>query len=168
MDASAVTVFDPAQDSLAFRSGLGQFATGVTVVTTTTPEGPVGITANSFSGISLDPPLVMWSPDKGSRRYEHFADAQRFAIHVLSAEQRDLCVGFMRSKTAFEPGTWHPSHAGVPLLDGALAIYECNFEARHDAGDHALVLGRVTRVHRRDGAPLVFHGGEYGSFAPGG
>ena len=163
----SMDILDPSDDSRGFRTALGAFATGVTVVTTLTPEGPVGITANSFSAVSLDPPLVLWSPDKGSRRFEHFAYAERYAVHVLASDQQAVCDGFMKSKTAFDGLGWHQNHAGVPILDGALAVYECNFEARHDAGDHAIVLGRVTKLRRREGAPLVFHAGRYGTFQPG-
>ena len=86
----------------AFRDALGRFATGVTVVTTDSEIGPLGITANSFASVSLDPPLVLWSPAKSSRRYEAFAEAKDFAIHVIGAEQAEISARFSRDGTAFE------------------------------------------------------------------
>ncbi len=166
-DQQMNSTFTPDTDAIAFRAALSAYPTGVTVVTTITPEGPMGITANSFASVSLDPPLVLWSPSRTSHRFEHFARAPRFAIHVLASDQRHVCEGFTKSKTAFEGLDWTASHAGVPLIAGALATFECNFEAAHEAGDHDIVIGRVTRAHHRDGLPLVFHGGGYGNFANG-
>ena len=156
--------FSPEGDTMAFRSALGAFATGVTVVTTDTPEGPVAITANSFASVSLDPPLVLWSPAKSSRRFEHFAHAQRFAIHILDETQKSICDGFNRSKTAFDGLDWSTGPSGVPLIAGVAACFECNLEARHDAGDHVILVGRVIRAHVTGGEPLIFHGGRYGRF----
>ncbi|MBI1418611.1 MAG: flavin reductase [Limimaricola sp.] len=159
--------FSPVEDSQSFRGALGAYTTGVTVITTITEEGPMGITANSFASVSLDPPLVLWSPSRHSRRFEHFARAPRFAIHVLAADQKHVCDAFTRSKTAFDGLDWTPNNAGVPLLSGVLAIFECNFEAAHHAGDHDIVVGRVIRAHHAPGVPLVFHGGSYGHFGRG-
>ncbi|SEM85193.1 NADH-FMN oxidoreductase RutF, flavin reductase (DIM6/NTAB) family [Loktanella fryxellensis] len=165
MDAGTIQSFDPAADSDSFRGALGTFVTGVTVVTTDSPEGPVAIVANSFASVSLDPPLVLWSPAKSSRRFEHFAQARRFAVHVLSASQRDVCAAIIASKTAISKVPMHLSHCGMPIIEGALATFECNLEATHDAGDHVIVVGRVTRAHHTGGDPLVFHAGRYGSFS---
>ena len=159
--------FSPETDARAFRDALGAFATGVTIVTTDSPEGPVGITANSFASVSLDPPLVLWSPAKASHRFVHFAHAPRFAIHVLAAHQAGVAAGFTRSKTAFAGLQWSTSPLGVPLIEGVAASFECALEATHDAGDHAIVVGRVIRAHHAGGAPLVFHGGRMGGFLPG-
>ena len=156
--------FSPETDARAFRTALGAFATGVTVITTDTPEGPVGITANSFASVSLDPPLVLWSPAKSSHRFVHFAHAPRFAIHVLGAGQQHICEGFTKSKTAFTGLDWVTSPLGVPLINGVAASFECTHEATHDAGDHAIVVGRVIRAHHGGGEPLVFHGGRMGQF----
>ena len=153
--------FDPATDPRAFRDALGAFATGVTVVTTQTPDGPVGITANSFASVSLDPPLVLWSPAKSSRRFHHFAEADRFAIHVLGADQRHICEAFTRDKHAFEGIDWHAGEDGTPLIENTLARFECTLDAAHDAGDHLIIVGRVRRADTRPGAPLLFAGGAY-------
>jgi flavin reductase (DIM6/NTAB) family NADH-FMN oxidoreductase RutF len=164
MDASTMATFDPSTDSGSFRGALGTFVTGVTVVTTDSPEGPVAIVANSFSSVSLDPPLVLWSPAKSSKRFEHFAGSRRFAVHVLAADQRDICAAIINSKTAIKDVPTHLSHCGMPIIEGALATFECNLEATHDAGDHVIVVGLVTKAHHRGGDPLVFHAGKYGQF----
>ena len=157
--------FDPAQDGRAFRSALGRFATGVTVITCDSGTGPLGITANSFSSLSLDPPLVMWSPAKTSSRYPFFAATERFAIHVMASDQFGIAAGFARSGDAFEGLDWTPSADGTPLINGCLARYECTHEVSHDGGDHTIIVGRVLRASARNGAPLVFSAGQYGAFA---
>ena len=164
MDAGTIATFDPSTDSDSFRGALGTFVTGVTIVTTDSREGPMAIVANSFASVSLDPPLVLWSPAKSSRRFEHFAGSRRFAINVLGKDQRDICEAVAKSKTAIKDVPTHLSHCGMPLIDGALATFECNLHATHDAGDHVIIVGLVTKAHHRMGDPLVFHGGKYGEF----
>ena len=166
MDGSLMTAFDPSTDALAFRQALGNFTTGVTVITTDSAEGPVAIVANSFASVSLDPPLVLWSPAKSSRRFEHFAGSRRFAIHVMAADQQDICTQIIKSKSAIGLIPHQLSHCGMPLIDGALSTFECTLEATHDAGDHVIIVGRVTRAQHTQGEPLTFHAGQYGSFAP--
>ncbi len=159
--------FDPARDPRAFRSALGSFATGVTVVTARDAGGaPVGITANSFASVSLDPPLVLWSPARASRRFAAFTGAEAFAIHVLAADQQAVCDAFVRAAQGFGGVAWAEGPGGLPLLDGCLSRLICGREAVLDAGDHAIVLGRVREAQRRDGRPLVFQGGRYGQFLP--
>ena len=165
-DTGTLASFNPAGDADGFRAALGSFVTGVTVVTTDSPDGPVGIVANSFASVSLDPPLVLWSPAKDSRRFEHFVGARRYAVHVLSADQRDVCAAIIASKTAVSRIPTRPSHCGIPLIEGALATFECTLSATHDAGDHVIVVGEVTRAHHAGGDPLVFHAGRYGRFHP--
>ena len=164
MDAGTLATFNPATDPDSFRGALGTFVTGVTVITTDTPEGPVAIVANSFASVSLDPPLILWSPAKSSRRFAHFHGARRFAVHVLEASQRDICAAIIASKTAISRVPTHLSHCGLPIIEGALATFECNLFATHDAGDHAIIVGEVTKAHHRGGDPLVFHAGQYGRF----
>lgn len=153
--------FDPATDPLSFRNALGAFATGVTLVTTHTAQGPIGITANSFASVSLDPPLVLWSVARSSGRYDAFAQADHFAIHILSAEQTDIARAFTTQADAFGDLTLAPHPEQVPLLDGCLARFECTREARHPAGDHDILVGRVTSVTTHPGAPLMFVGGQF-------
>lgn len=169
MDGSAgeaEPVFSPTDDSLAFRRALGSFATGVTIVTAPGPEGPVGITANSFASVSLDPPLVLWSPAKASRRFGYFAEAPNFAIHVLGADDLSICEGFSRAHSAFDNLDWSENAQGVPLIHGVAARFECSLEVSHDAGDHLIIVGRVTRAMHTHQAPLVFHAGQMGGFSP--
>jgi flavin reductase (DIM6/NTAB) family NADH-FMN oxidoreductase RutF len=147
-----------------FRDVLGCFATGVTVVTTATPAGPVGITANSFASVSLDPPIVLWSISRHSTRFEAFAECENFAVHVLGAEQLELGRRFARSGDAFAGLAVGENEAGTPLLTECLSRFECSRIAVHDGGDHLIVLGQVAVVTLRDGEPLLFAGGEYGRF----
>jgi flavin reductase (DIM6/NTAB) family NADH-FMN oxidoreductase RutF len=145
----------------AFRTALGQFPTGVTIVTTQTPQGVVGITANSFSSLSLDPPLVLWSPARASRRYGLFATAPRFSIHILSDQQAELCTHFTRDGAPPAPGT-----LAAPLED-ALVRLDCTFHASHEGGDHTIIVGRVEAIEMREGAPLLFHAGQLARLAQG-
>lgn len=153
----------------AYRDALGCFATGVTVVTVRAAHGPLGITVNSFSSVSLDPPLVLWSPARGSTRFEAMTAAEHFAIHVLGAGEEDLAMRFARSGHDFDGVTVEQPLDTAPLLDeGWIARFLCRRVAVHDAGDHAIVVGRVESVARREGPPLVFAGGAYGDFSPKG
>ncbi|MEM1302587.1 MAG: flavin reductase family protein, partial [Pseudomonadota bacterium] len=135
----------PETDQKGFRNALGQFATGVTVVTCLGPEGkPIGITANSFASVSLDPALVLWSPAKTSTRYDAFMAAKTYAIHVMAQSQQGICDGFVKSPDAFDGVDWTPAHDGTPLINGCLARFECIQDVCHDAGDHTIIIGRVT------------------------
>jgi flavin reductase (DIM6/NTAB) family NADH-FMN oxidoreductase RutF len=156
-------LIDPA-DARALRDALGRFATGVTLVTTLGPEGPVGFVANSFAAVSLDPPLVLWSPARASSRFAIFTGAEHFAIHVLEAGQRDWLARFTRGGAGFSGLDHSVTTEGLPALSGALARFDCARHAVHDGGDHAIVVGRVLRVTVREGAPLVFSQGRYGGF----
>ena len=153
-------------DTRPLRNAFGRFATGVTIVTTQTPDGPLGITANSFSSVSLDPPLVLWGIGRHSSRFAAFAECRHFAIHVLAAEQHDLCWRFARSGRDFSDVDLTFSDEGAPLLDGALARFECRTADRFTGGDHEMLLGRVLRMTARDGEPMVFSAGRYRRFAP--
>ena len=145
-----------AESARAFRDALGQFATGVALVTIDGPDGPMGFTANSFSSLSLDPALVLWSPAKSARRYPFFATAQHFAIHVLAADQTHVIERFSRHGAGFDGFDHRLNAQRVPLIDSALARFECELHATHEGGDHLIVVGRVTRVICKGGAPLVF------------
>jgi flavin reductase (DIM6/NTAB) family NADH-FMN oxidoreductase RutF len=156
--------FVPEADLRAFRDALGRFATGVCVITTATDAGPVGFTANSFAAVSLDPPLVLWSPAKASSRYGIFAAAPFFAIHVLGAEQADIGTRFLRGGAGFDGLSHGAAPEGMPTIPGTLARFDCALHAAHDGGDHTIILGRVLRASYRAGAPLVFRQGGYGGF----
>lgn len=158
--------FSPGPDmGRELRGALARFGTGVTIVTTASEAGPVGITANSFSSVSLDPPLVLWSASRGSRRYPYFHEAEHMAIHVLAETQIDLCRAFSASAHAFDRVDWRESETGVPLLQGCLARFECERYAEYDGGDHAILVGRVLKASVRQGLPLLFFGGQFGQFS---
>lgn len=147
-----------------FRAALARYATGVTVVTARSARGPAGITVNSFTSVSLDPPLVLWCPAKTSARYDTFARATGYAIHVLAADQIELCHRFARSGDDFSGLAVDTTPEGLPLLPGCLARFDCAAHAVHDGGDHAIVVGRVLRAFVRGGTPLLFWDGRYGDF----
>lgn len=148
----------------AFRAALGRYATGVTVVTTAGPRGPVGMTANSFTSVSLEPPLVLWCPAKSSARCAAFTAASHYAIHVLAADQLDLCHRFSRSGGNFDGLDPAETPEGLPQLPDCLARFDCAAHAVHDGGDHAILVGRVLRACVRQGTPLLFWHGRYGDF----
>jgi len=150
-------------DSKAFRQCLGKFATGVTVVTCNDQDGnPCGITANSFSSVSLDPPLILWNIAKVSNSLEAYLDAPNFVINVLSSEQQDLSSHFARSDhTLFADIEFVVSDDGVPLLPNTIASFECRTHTIHDCGDHYIIIGEVDRFNVADREPLLFYNGGY-------
>ena len=150
-------------DSKAFRNALGQFATGVTVITTLDANGSkVGITANSFSSVSLDPMLVLWSIARTSRSFDIFNNASHFAIHVLNAGQRAISGQFASDcGDRFQNVSHRSGVGGVPVLDDYSAVFECETEARYEGGDHIIIIGRVHAFDNSGKAPLVFHAGRY-------
>jgi flavin reductase (DIM6/NTAB) family NADH-FMN oxidoreductase RutF len=160
------TTFTPdADNARAFRDALGRFATGVCVITAQGPEGPMGFTANSFASLSMDPPLVLWSPAKTSSRYPVLVAARHYSIQVLGAGQVDISGRFVRGGAGFD-GLAHEVNAeGVPVIPGCLSRFDCEQHALFDGGDHTIVVGRVIRAALSTGAPLVFSAGRYGSFA---
>lgn len=148
----------------ALRDAFGRFATGVTLITTMTEAGPLGFVANSFSSVSLDPPLVLWSPARASRRFAAFAGANHYAIHVLGADQAAVTARFFGVGAGFDGLDHGLTEEDQPSLP-ALARFDCALHAVHDGGDHAIVVGRVLRFVVGTGAPLVFYQGQYGGFA---
>ncbi|WP_112323967.1 flavin reductase family protein [Oceanibium sediminis] len=148
-------------DERDLRDALGCYATGVTVVTTQSARGPLGMTANSFASVSLDPPLVLWSPARRSARFPAFEAASYFAIHVLAEDQRALADRFARSGDDFAGLDIGEGLGGVPLLPGCAAVFECAHAAGHDGGDHLIVVGEVQRMHHNTSRPLLYHRGAY-------
>lgn len=161
-----MTALPPDLDPTALRHVLGQFATGVTIVTTATDKGPLGMTANSFASVSLDPPLVLWSPARASKRCGYFAAARHSAIHILRDDQHDLAMQIARDGRDFTGVDWAASTDGTPLIAGCLARLDLVAHAQHDGGDHVILVGRVTGTHLGHGTPLVFAQGAYGRTAP--
>jgi len=152
-----------------FRAALGMFATGVTIVTARGSDGvPVGLTANSFNSVSLDPPLVLWSLSRRAGTMPAFRAGSHYAINILAADQRTLAERFA-AKTAdrFAGVAWHLGAAGAPVIEGAVAVFECFNRSRYEEGDHVIFVGEVERCTHRAGAqPLIFHGGRYFSELP--
>jgi len=151
-----------------FRDALGGFATGVTLVTIESAEGPMGFAANSFAAVSLEPPLVLWSPARSSRRFGHYVAADHYAIHVLPVSARGLLDRFGRTGPGFQGLEFTRNAEGVPVLDQAVARFDCRRHATHDGGDHAIIVGQVLRAAHRGGEALIFAHGRYGGFAPHG
>lgn len=153
---------DPALDPGAFRRSLGQFATGVSIMATDAGGRPVGVTASSFSSLSLDPPLILWSISRTSRSFGPFSSARHFAVSVLAETQVDVSKRLSSaSADKFEGVSWHRGLGGSPLIDGAVATFECSMEAVHDGGDHVLLIGRVLRHARYPGKALLYLQGRY-------
>lgn len=148
------------------RDALGQFATGVTIVTAVGPNGePAGITVNSFTSLSLDPPLVLWNLSRHSANWEAFQQAEHFAINVLAAGQEAMAMAFARPGVdPFAGLTTETGNGGVPLLQGVLAQFECRLAGRHDGGDHVTLVGEVLRYREFGGEPLLFYRGRFGRF----
>lgn len=132
-------------DSKAFRNTLGNFATGVCIVTTHDHNAaPIGMTINSFSSLSLDPPLVSWSIQHGSECFQSFHNAESFTINILAADQQELAQTYSRKgQHTLKGAHFFQGHAGAPVLHGALAIFECRLWASYPGGDHLILIGEV-------------------------
>jgi 3-hydroxy-9,10-secoandrosta-1,3,5(10)-triene-9,17-dione monooxygenase reductase component len=155
-------VFEP--EPGRFRQVLGHFCTGVTVITTLDEAGPAGFTCQSFTALSLDPPLVLFCPSRSSATWPRIARAGHFCANVLTAGQQELARVFGTSGAdKFAGVPWSPSPSGAPILAGALTWAGCTVEAVHEAGDHHVVLGRVTGFGPcGQERPLLFYRGRYG------
>lgn len=153
----------PLFDAREFRDALGQFVTGVTVVTTRTADrAPVGITINSFTSVSLDPPMVLFCLDARSRYLAAFEDAGCFAVHVLASDQLDWSDRFAGNGDRWNGVGSAVWETGAPIIEGCLAVFECRLEAVHPGGDHMILVGRVIRLSSGDDRrPLAFHLGRY-------
>ena len=163
MDIRAPEVRPPIVDHASLRQALGCFATGVAVITTRGDRGvPVGLTVNSFSSLSLDPPLVLWSLSLTAPSLGAFRRHDGFAVNVMGADAKQVVQRFARpSADKFADVAWRPGHLGLPLLDDVVATFECRTESRIQKGDHEIYIGSVERYARTDRSPLVFHRGRY-------
>lgn len=163
IDNTNVSFAPDATNTRDLRNAFGRFATGVTLVTADTPQGVVGIVANSFSSVSLTPPMVLWCPDRTSRRYKYFEEAKHYVIHILSAEQQDLCWSVAKDAYGLRDKDLPRNAEGVPMIEGCLARFECSRHAIYEGGDHVIILGTVDRVDmREEGEPLSFFKGQAG------
>lgn len=157
-------------DEMSIRRALGEFATGVTVIATSDEEGPAGFACQSFSSLSLDPPLVVFTVMRASLTWPRIEATGRFAVNVLAEAQQDVSAAFgRRGADKFAHGTWAESPLGNPVLHGAAIWIDCTVEAVHPGGDHHIVVGRISGIgHRADASPLIYHRGGYARVvAPG-
>lgn len=154
----------PSFSAPEFRASLAMFATGVTIVTARTAEGRlIGLTANSFNSVSLEPPLVLWSLARAAGSLPVFSTGSHYAINVLAADQKVLAERFaQRDVDRWLGVTFDEGAGGAPLLHGAAATFECFNRSRYEEGDHVIFVGEVERcAHRMGASPLLFHGGRY-------
>ncbi len=151
------------------RSAFGRYATGITLVTCLDVNGaPCGLTVNSFSSLSLEPPLVLWSLRLRSASLDAFTTARHFAVNVLAEAHTALSRHFATQPAAqrFSQGRWRVGLGGAPVLEDAAAGFECALRGWHDEGDHRLFIGQVWRVTQAEGEPLVYHRGVYRGLGP--
>ncbi len=154
----------PRFSSTEFRTALGMFATGVTIVTARASEGHlVGLTANSFNSVSLSPPLVLWSLSQSATSMDAFRTGSHYAINILAADQQALAQLFAtRGVDRFADVDFVEGLCGAPLLAGAVATFECFNRSRYVEGDHVIFVGEVEHcAHRTGAAPLLYHGGKF-------
>lgn len=154
-------------DGRRFRTTLGQFCSGVVIATGCLDGVPAGFAAQSFTSLSLDPPLVGLCPAKTSTSWPRLRDSGRFCINILAADQKPVCDLFAKSGIdKFASIDWRPGLTGSPIITGALAYIDCELVAEHDAGDHTIAVGRVLDldIANPEGAPLLFFRGAYGQF----
>ena len=155
-------------DGRELRNAMGLFATGVTIITTKDASGkPFGLTANAFSSLSLDPPMLLICVDKGVDCYACFDESKVFAVNFLSLTQEELSTRFAtKGIEKFEGLSYRVGELGVALLDGALAHFECTVAHAHEGGDHTIYVGEVQKLVTMEGDPLLFYQGKYRSLAP--
>lgn len=161
---TAVHAPTPAFTSTEFRAALGMFATGVTIVTATTASGElVGLTANSFNSVSLSPALVLWSLSRAAGSFGTFNHGSHYAINILGADQQALAQRFSEKvPDRFVGVGWRAGLGGAPLIEGAIAHFECSNRSQYAEGDHIIFVGEVERCQYAPGAsPLLFHGGRF-------
>ncbi|WP_321393824.1 flavin reductase family protein [Emcibacter sp.] len=156
-------------DTREFRDALGQFATGVTVMTTATEEGkPVGVTASSFNSVSLDPPLVLWSLAKSAASMRVYEKSGGFNVHILAAHQEEISNQFARpGDDKFRDIDWKPCDRGYPVLPEYAALFRCETKFQYEGGDHVIFVGKVMEYETRNSPVLVFHQGAYAELKSG-
>lgn len=161
----------PEFDTQDFRSAAGQFMTGVTIVTTLDADGvPSGLTANSFSSVSLHPPMVLFCLGRDSTNLDAFEAGNGFVVHVLAADQQDMSQRFAaKGIDRFDGVDWEPGHNGLPVLPDALATFECDLALAHDGGDHIIYVGEVKAMTTVDvdRSALGYFRGRYVTSATG-
>lgn len=149
------------------RTVMGHFATGVTIVTAMDGSDPIGMACNSFTSVSLDPPLVLFCAAKSSSTWPRIQSAQHYCVNVLAEDGEQLCRTFASKSAAerYDGVGYSKAVTGAPVLDEALAYIDCEIESEIDGGDHVIVIGRVVELGHREGSPLAFFRGGYGRYA---
>lgn len=167
MSSNAVTHPAPGSDSSLFRTACGKFATGITVVTVTGEDGqPYGMTANSFTSVSLDPPLVLICIDRKAAVLPRLESAKYIGINVLAEDQKPVSAQFARrGVNRFDSAGWFTGHTGVPLLEGVLAQFECAVSEVFEGGDHRIFLAEVLYIKYFEGRPLLYFSSGYQTLA---
>ncbi|MCP2320356.1 3-hydroxy-9,10-secoandrosta-1,3,5(10)-triene-9,17-dione monooxygenase reductase component [Nocardia amikacinitolerans] len=170
METKATADGHPVIDPRQFRNVLGQFCTGITVITAFGDDAaPIGFACQSFAALSLDPPLVLFCPTKASRSWAAIEKTGRFCVNILAEEQQQLCARFgSREPDKFAGIAWHASELELPVLDDALATIQCTVDSVVDGGDHYIVIGRVQVLSEStdSGRPLLFYRGQYTAIEP--
>lgn len=162
MNSSSIESGSPTDDPRAFRRCLGQYATGVAVMTACDGQLQAGMSANSFAALSLDPPLVLWSIRRNSASLPVFQAATHYAVNVLAADQAPVAMRFATpAQDKFESVRWTPGLGQAALIDGCLAHFECRLQQVIEGGDHLILVGLVERYTRFEGEPLLFSQGRY-------
>jgi 3-hydroxy-9,10-secoandrosta-1,3,5(10)-triene-9,17-dione monooxygenase reductase component len=154
-------------DAAEFRRVLGRFATGVTIITAMDGDEPAGVAANSFTSVSLDPPLLLFCVARSSTTWPRIERARKFAVNILGEHQEELCKLFSaKGADRFGQTAWRIGAGGSPVLAECIAYLDCEFWAEYDGGDHIIVVGRVLDLGvDHDAGPLLFYEGQYGRFA---
>ncbi|MGC8228211.1 flavin reductase family protein [Pseudobacillus badius] len=151
---------EKAEQQTLFKEVMGNYPTGVTVVTGVTEDGtPVGLTVNSFASVSLDPLMVLWSIDHRVSTIKAFTEGGKFAIHVLAGEQQELCQTFAtKGVDRFSQCKWEMSENGLPVIEGAFGVFECETFKAIEAGDHTVLIGNVTNIRLdKEKDPMLYH-----------
>lgn len=155
---------------LELRSAFSRYATGVTIVSCLPKASasgdaeptPIGITVNSFTSVSLDPPMVLWCIDKKSGVFDAYTTADNYAITILRDDQRDISNRFATPDNHdFKEGEFDLWETGAPVLKERLAAFDCKLVASHDAGDHVILVGEIVQFDSLNGKPLIYVGGNY-------
>jgi flavin reductase (DIM6/NTAB) family NADH-FMN oxidoreductase RutF len=141
-----------------FKEIMGSYPTGVTVVTTLDPLGnPIGITANSFASVSLDPTLILWSIDRKASTYKVFTKCSHFAVHVLSGDQKDVCWMFAgKDSDPYSKVKWKISENNLPVISEVFGVLQCKCVQRIEAGDHTILVGEVIDLEKNDKEPMLY------------
>ena len=158
------TASPPSFSQREFRAALSMFATGVTIVTARSPTGaPIGLTANSFNSVSLEPPLVLWSLARSAGALTLLSGTSHYAVNILAADQKELAERFaVKGGDRWTGVAYADGVTGTPLLAGAAATFECFNRSRYEEGDHVIFVGEVEHcTHRAGVSPLLFHGAKY-------